>query len=88
MRTPSIERRFVAVGLAVVTVLVIALDLLVYLSVRATANANADKVADAQVAVVKAEGVLLGAQGLADRLAAIGIRAVVITPDGTEIRTN
>ncbi len=88
MRTPSIERRFVAVGLVVVAVLVIALDLLAYLSVRATANANADRVADAQVAVVKAEGVLLGAQGLADRLRAIGIKAVVVSPDGTQVRTD
>lgn len=88
LRTPSIERRFVAVGLAVVAVLVVALNLVVFFSVRARANAMADKAFLAQESVVTTEAALLSARGLAQRLGELGIDAVVIAPDGNRLPSN
>lgn len=87
MRTPSIERRFVTVGIAVVAVIVLAFDLFAFFSVRAKATAEADKVFDNQAAVVRAESAFVGAPGLAERLGSIGIKAVVIAPDGTRVES-
>lgn len=87
MRTPSIERRFVIIGTAVVAVIVVAFDLFAFFSVRAKASAEADKVFNAQAAVVRAEAAFVGAPGLAERLGSIGIKAVVIAPDGTRVES-
>ena len=88
MRTPSIERRFVTVGIAVVAVIVLAFDLFAFLSARAKATADADKAFDNQAAVIRAEASFVGAAGLADRLGSIGIKARVIAPDGTSVESN
>jgi PAS domain S-box-containing protein len=88
MRTPSIGRRFVVFGVAVVAVLVIALDLLVYFALRSDVIADADTAFDAQAAVVRAEAGILGPRELADRLAELGITAVVSAPDGIPYRAD
>lgn len=89
MRTPSIERRFVVVGLAVVAVLVVAVDVLLYVSVRANVTAGADKVFDGQAAIVAAEARLASdAENLANRLERVGVDAVVIAPDGTTFQSD
>jgi PAS domain S-box-containing protein len=88
MRTPSIERRFVTVGIAVVAVIVLGFDLFAFLNTRAKANADADRVFDNQAAVIRAEASFVGAPGLAERLGSIGIKATVIAPDGTRVESN
>ncbi len=86
MRTPSLGRRFVAVGVCVVAVLVLGLDVLVYLSVRSVAS-------DRTVALLESHTALIGAvvapgepppaaHELAQRLGGLGVDATVQADGG------
>lgn len=83
LRPTSLRRRVTLSGVAVVAALVLALDVLVYLSLRDLMLSNLEAVLDARQQL--AQEVLdepMGAQAAAERLDAAGLRAVVRTVSG------
>lgn len=85
MRTPSLRSRVRYFGAGVVLVLLLAADVVVYLSVRTSMEAGLTEVLEARADI--AEGlvsVVPDAQALADELTERGIPAVVTGPDGSE----
>jgi two-component system, OmpR family, sensor kinase len=85
MRTPALRTRVRSLGTAVVLVLLVALDLVVYFSVRASMEAGLNDVLEARADI--AEGlvsVVPDAAALAAELTERGIPAVVTGPDGID----
>lgn len=91
MRTPSLSRRVVAVGVGVVAVLALGLDALLYLSVRSVAADRTGAALDNQVALanaaVRAEGPDPSATALVGRLSELEVNATVRVGDGPVLRT-
>ncbi len=81
MRTPSLARRVVAIGMGVVVVLALGLDVLVYLSVRSLASDKSDAAFDGQAALVqavaRAQGPSPNPRDLINRLSELGVDAAV-----------
>lgn|GEM_PF-5510466 len=88
MHTPSLGRRFVAAGVGTVVVLVLALDALVYFSLRSSLMGIVDRALDAQESMARADNLSSGPAALADRLGQQGIRATVRAPDGSNYRSH
>jgi len=88
MRTPSIDRRITIAGLAVLAVLLVALDGLLFFSLRSSISRSANAEFAAQAAAVQTAAAFVGPDALAERLGAIGIKAEVITPDGKTLRSD
>ena len=82
MRTPPLDRRFVGWGLAVVAATMLIIDVLVYAGVRVNLMADLDRLLDERAATATAEAHKWPAHELAGRLADLGIRATVTTPEG------
>ena len=91
MRTPSLSRRVVAVGVGVVAVLALGLDALLYLSVRSVAADRTRAALDNQAALanaaVRAEGPEPSATALVGRLSELEVNATVRVGDGPVLRT-
>lgn len=91
MRTPSLVRRVVVVGMGVTAVLAIGLDVLLYLSLRSVAAEKTDAAFESQAAllraVVTAEDPLPTIEDLARRLAGLGIEATLQIEGGPAVRS-
>lgn len=91
MRTPSLTRRVVAVGVAVVALLAVGLDVLVYLSVRSVAIDRTHAVFESHTAlidaVVRTEDPTPSAEELVVRLGGLGVEATVQDGDGPVLRS-
>ncbi len=83
MRTPPLRRRVIVLGVAVVVVVTLALDVLLYLGVRNRLLDNLAEVLDERAELVRREGATLVPPALAAELQALGIRATVTGPDGS-----
>ena len=82
MRTPSLSRRVVITGVVVLAVLALALDALVYLTLRTSVRSNLESDLDREASLVQDTARIVGAEALPGRLAQLGVRAVVREPDG------
>ncbi len=82
MYTPSLGRRVVVSGVAVVTMLSLCLDALLFLSLRSGLNAALDRDLARDSRVVRAEALRLEGPALAERLADLGVRVVLRDASG------
>lgn len=91
MRTPSLDRRVVAVGMGVVAVLALGLDVLLYASVRSIANDRTNAAFDSQAAlvnaVVDAESGVPNLRELTTRLEGLGVEASLQVHGGPVFRS-
>jgi len=91
VRTPSLARRVVAIGVGVVTVLALGLDALLYLSVRSVASDRTEARFDSQAAlvgaVVRIEDAAPNAADLIGRLGGLGVEASVQAGRGPVLRS-
>ena len=90
MRTPSLTRRVVTVGMGVVVGLVLGLDVLLYLSVRSVANDRTEaafKSHSALVTAVTGGDLAPNAEKLVGRFAGLGVEATVQAGDGPVVRS-
>lgn len=85
--TTSLRRRVTFTGVAVVTVLVLALDVFVYLSLRERMLSELERVLDARAQLVQSLAQDLEPLPLSARLRELGFQAIVRTPDGDEHRS-
>lgn len=83
MHTPSLGRRIVAAGTAMVAVLGLSLDALLFFSLRSTLNAGIDRDLGRDAALVASEALRAGQADLPSRLAELGVRATIREPDGS-----
>lgn len=83
MYTPSLGRRVVVAGVAVVAVLGLGLDALLYVSVRSSLMAGIDRDLDRDAALVRDETLRVDAAALPLRLSEVGVRATIRGADGT-----
>jgi PAS domain S-box-containing protein len=86
MRTPSLHRRVVAVGVLVVVVVVASVNTMLYLTFRAQMLANLEQVLDERTEVVRSEARRYRGAELAIRLTQLGVGATIRTPDGSVLR--
>ncbi|MBW3665899.1 MAG: HAMP domain-containing histidine kinase [Actinobacteria bacterium] len=86
MRTPSLRRRVTLAAVAVLTVVLLVLDVFVFFRMKAQLEETLDDVLQTRVDIVETVWEELPAEGLAARLAELGIPALVHTPDGREYR--
>lgn len=77
----------VVTGTLVATVLVLALDVLVYTAVREQLESNLDSVLQARIQLVVALRDELGPEELTARLESAGVQSVIRTPDGEVLRS-
>lgn len=82
MKTPSLRMRVVAAGVAVVALVLLALDAFLYLNLRSSLDATLRRVLAERAALVEAEAPGRTPQELAARLTELGIRATVHAADG------
>ncbi|HUR18558.1 MAG TPA: HAMP domain-containing sensor histidine kinase [Acidimicrobiales bacterium] len=91
MRTPSLARRVVVVGVGVVALLTLGLDVLLYLSVRSVAADRTHAVLESQTtlidAVVRTENPAPSPEDLVGRLSGLGVEATVQAGDGPVLRS-
>lgn len=87
LRPTSLRRRITLTGVSVVTVLVLAFDVFVYLALRDRLNSELDRVLTAREQLVRGLSQELGPIQLRDRLDELGVRAVIRDPQGEEHRT-
>lgn len=84
METPPLQSRVTVRGAAIVTVLLLAVAAFLYVSMRAELESNLDEVLDARASIAVAiAGETNSGEALAERLTALGIPAIVASPDGT-----
>lgn len=83
IRTPSLGRRLVWLGVAVVVLVVVAMEVFLFLSMRSSLLTNLEHVLDERARLVTAEAAGKEPAELADRLTELGIRATLVAPDGT-----
>lgn len=88
MKTPSLRVRVVAAGVAVVAVVLLALDVFVYLNLRSSLDANLDEVLAGRAAIAREEAAGRTPRQLAARLTELGLRATVHAPDGGTFEAN
>ncbi len=88
MQTPPLRRRVIVLGVAVVVIVTVALDALLYFGFRARLHANLANVLDERAELVRREAAALDPPALAEELQALGIRATVTAPDGTVYRAD
>ena len=86
MKTPPLRVRVVAAGVAVVALVLVALDAFLYLNLRAELETTLHQVLVERVELVQAEARGRTPQALASRLTELGLRAVVHDPDGRTYR--
>ena len=86
MRTPSLRRRLVWLGVAAVVLVVTAIEVFLFFSMKSTLLDNLDQVLEDRARLVQAEATGKGPAELADRLTQLGIRATLTAPDGTVYR--
>ncbi len=91
--TPPLGRRVVLVGVTVVALVLLAVNAVVYASLRASLPDSLDELLAerAETALLEARGVAAAGedeQELARRLQARGLRALVRLPDGTVLRSD
>lgn len=82
----SLRARHTVVGVAIFTVLVVALDTFLYLSMRDRLLSNLDKVLEARAQTAAAFGAEFPPEAVDERLRNAGVRAIVRRPDGTVVR--
>jgi PAS domain S-box-containing protein len=82
VRTPSLRLRVVAAGVAVVAVVLLAVDAFVYLNLRSSLEQNLDDVLSGRAAIAREEARGRTPPQLASRLTELGLRAIVRAPDG------
>lgn len=85
MHTPSLSRRVTFAGVAVLAVLVVALDVAIYLGVRSELEANLLEVLDTRLDIARGLADETDPDELADRLTALGVPASIATTDGRVI---
>jgi two-component system, OmpR family, sensor kinase len=85
MRTPSLRRRVVTVGLGVFALLVVVLEVFVALALRQSLDDTLAEVLEARVEVASGLVRTEEPEDLADRLAALGVPARVMLPGGERI---
>lgn len=83
IRTPSLRRRAVWLGVPAVVVVVLLTEVFLFLSMRSSLRANLNHVLDDRARLVAAEAATRDPAALADRLQELGVRATVVGPDGT-----
>ena len=86
IRTPSLRRRLVVLGVGAVVVVVAAIEVFLFFSMRSALFHNLNNVLDDRARLVSAEANNKDLQGLADRLTELGIRATITGADGTVYR--
>ncbi|HSH22817.1 MAG TPA: hypothetical protein VK975_02035, partial [Acidimicrobiales bacterium] len=86
MKTPSLRVRVVAAGVAVVAVVLLALDAFVYVNLRSSLDATLGNVLAARADLARAEAQGRSPQELAGRLTELGLRATLHAPDGRTYR--
>lgn len=86
-RPTSLRRRVTLSGVAVVTVLVLALDVFVYVSLRDRMLSNLERVLDAREQLAAGLATELTIEEVAGRLDELGVRSIVRTDDGLEFRS-
>jgi two-component system, OmpR family, sensor kinase len=82
VRTPSLRRRVIVSGVAVVALLLTVFGAFLYLTLQARLEDSLDEVLDARVELARELAAIHTVHELADRLQAIGIPAVVTGPGG------
>lgn len=87
MHTPSLRNRIVLSGAAVLTVVLVGVNALMFVLFRAELHGSVHDVLEQQVATVRAEAQMGSGPDLARRLSALGMQATVRTPDGTAYRS-
>lgn len=89
MRTSptSLRHRVTFAGVALVAVVVLALDVFVYLALRDRMLSELDRVLEARAQLVQGLSADLQPLPLAARLQELGVRSIVRTPDGDEHRS-
>jgi two-component system OmpR family sensor kinase len=85
-RPASLRRRVTLSGVAVVTVLVLALDVFVYVSLRDRMLSNLERVLDAREQLASGLATELDIREVARRLDELGVRSIVRTDEGREFR--
>lgn len=88
MRTPSLQTRLIAAGVAVVVVVLVALDAFVYVNLRSNLLHNLEEVLDTRARLVRAEAGRLEPAELATFLSQLGLRAEVRGPEGRIYRAD
>ncbi len=88
IRTPSLRKRTVWLGVAVVVVVVLSTEVFLFFSMRSSLLANLDHVLEERARLVVTEAAGRSPADLADRLTQLGIRATVTGPDGTVQRAD
>lgn len=83
MRTPSLRRRVVSLGVPIVVVIVAAVEALLFVTLRTTLLNNLDQVLAERAQIAQTEARRLDHRELAVRLTELGIRATVRDDDGT-----
>lgn len=80
----SLRQRVTFAGVALVAVVVLALDVFVYLALRDRMLSELSRVLEARAQLVEGLSADLGPLPLAGRLQELGVRSIVRTPDGDE----
>ena len=86
MKTPSLRVRVVAAGVAVIAVVLLAVDAFVYLNLKSSLDATLDSVLAERAALVRDEAAGRTPQQLAARLTELGVRATVHAGDSRTYR--
>ena len=88
MRTPSLRGRLVAAGVGVVLVVLVALDVFLFVSLRSSLLENLDEVVDERARLVQANAAAVPAEELPARLTELGLRVTLRGPDGEVLRSD
>ncbi len=88
MRTPSLRGRVTIAGIAVIAVLIVALDAFVYLSLRDTLQEGLHELLAARMQLAQELAQTLDVERLDERLTALGVPATIRLADGTRVRSD
>ncbi len=89
MKTPSLGARVVVSGLAVLVILLVAVEVVVYLALRASLESSIQEALELRAAVAqRTAAAVAGPAELADALVSIGIPAEVVTPEGDVVASS
>lgn len=88
MRTPSLRGRVTIAGIAVIAVLIVALDAFVYLSLRDTLQEGLHELLAARMQLAQELAQTLDVEQLDERLTALGVPATIRLADGTRVRSD
>ena len=87
LATPSLGTRLVAAGVAVVAVLAVSLDLLLYFSLHSSLQSGIDRSLEMQASLVRFEAERDGTAALPTKLTELGVTATVTSPEGIRTRS-